>query len=242
MSSDYNKKIINDFNIYNYKIKDNFILKINNIENINKIEDNYDKFIKYNKIDNFSDLFDRRRIKSINVPPKNDDLGNDNKPITPVPDIQGRTYDASRMWSPVSMVGTIYEWNRGVIGISDDGKILKEKLDGTGNHHADATVRVARGLGVIINDTSAPFEAAVDATKDGLIIFQSEGDNAFIYFPREISNSQYNQLEEILIPRDSFNYSFTYGEDIYEDLTCDVVLDFAKKIIRPDTKYNEINF
>ena len=140
------------------------------------------------------------------------------------------------------MSGVVYEWNRGVIGISDSGEVLKEKLDGTINHHSDATVRIARGLGVIISDTTAPFEAAVNATKDNLIIFQSEGDNAFVYFPKEISSSQYEQLENILLPRDSFNFSFTYGEDIYEELSCDAVLDFSKKIIRTDLKYNQINW
>lgn len=238
MSSDYNKKIINNFNIYNYDINSKFDLKMNII---NKIEYNNDKFIKYNKIDNFSDLFDRKG-KSFNVPPKNDNLGNDNKSVTPVPDIQGRTYDASRMWSPVSRTGAIYEWNRGVIGIDESGNVSKEKLDGTSNHHSDATVRVSRNLGVILRDTGAPFEVAINATKENLVIFQSEGDNAFIYFPKEISNSQYNQLEKILIPRNVFNYSFTYGEDIYEDLTYDVVLDFAKKIIKSDLIYNQYNF
>ena len=51
---------------------------------------------------------------------------------TQTPSVQlphGSSYNANNMWSPVSSAGTVYEWNRGVIGISYDGVIEKEKLD-----------------------------------------------------------------------------------------------------------------
>ena len=131
--------------------------------------------------------------------------------------LAGRRYNASTSGSPVSKAGLIYEWKRGVIAVASDGTEEKEKLDQTGNHHVDATIRVAKKLGSIIGATQSPFEAAINATEDGLLIFQSEGDKALVYLPDTPSLQQIESLTRMLEPRKMFQFSFTYGEEIFED-------------------------
>ena len=132
--------------------------------------------------------------------------------------LTGRRYDASTSWSPVSDAGVIYEWNRGVIAVDSEGREEKENLDkNIFSHHADATIRVSRRLGSIIGITKSPFEAAINATEDGLLIFQSEGDKALVYLPDTPSQQQIESLTRMLEPRKMFQFSFTYGEEIFED-------------------------
>ena len=132
--------------------------------------------------------------------------------------LTGRRYDASTSWSPVSDAGVIYEWNRGVIAVDSEGREEKENLDKKFfSHHVDATIRVSRRLGSIIGETESPFEAAINATEDGLLIFQSEGDKAFVYLPDTPSLQQIESLTRMLEPRKMFQFSFTYGEEIFED-------------------------
>lgn len=234
-----------------YKINKDYDI-INNIDIIKNIDDykmnKENDLIYYNnflKADSFSSLF----LKQPKKVSGNLDLSTLQKlaglispqPIVPTKQTQtgrtpkqpsqtGRNYDASAMWSPESTAGKIYEWNRGVVGISLDGDIQKEILDGTFNHHSDATVRIASALGSPISETSAPFEAAVNCAKNGLLIFQSEGDNAFIYFPEAISEEQLNALIDVVTPRNDFNYSYTHAEQIYEEQTMDSVIEFATKL------------
>lgn len=132
--------------------------------------------------------------------------------------LTGRRYDASTSWSPVSDAGVIYEWNRGVIAVDSEGREEKENLDKKYySHHADATIRVSGRLGSIIGITESPFEAAINATQDGLLIFQSEGDKALVYLPDTPSLHQIESLTRMLEPRKMFQFSFTYGEEIFED-------------------------
>ena len=232
-------------------ISDKYIYKeINNNNNIPITYNNGD-YMKYNdpekynnyiKINSFSSLF-RKPGRLSNTPqipqsqqqntqkPVQQPTQQVTKPVTQQDTIQqGRAYDAGAMWSPVSWAGVVYEWNRGVIGISVDGEVVKEKLDGTINHHADATIRIAEELGSPIEDTTAPFEAAINCNKNGLLIFQSEGDNAFVYFPDEISEEQLSELKNIIAPRGEFSFSFTHKENIYEEQKASDVIAFATKI------------
>lgn len=230
------------------KIKEE--LKINNIyNNIDYIiEGKFIKIDKYKEIINFSDLFNKRARRAqrpyvqaqtfpgitIGKPTSTSD---DKKPkVDSVPSVpadsstlQGKSYDASQMWSPKSRSGVIYEWNRGVIGIGIDGEVVKEKLDGTYNHHADATYRVAESLGIDIAYTAAPFEAALNASSEGALILQFEGDTCFAYFPPSISTGQLDQLIGVLTPRSNFVYSFTHGDQIFDDdsINYQKVIDFA---------------
>ena len=45
-----------------------------------------------------------------------------------------------------------------------------------------------------------------------------------------LSNEQYNELENILKPRMNFNYSFVHNEDIYEEQTVQNVIEYAQNI------------
>ena len=239
-----------------YKIvKDKYI--INNINNIEKnyIDDidemyNYkdiNKLNYYKNINNFNDLFGRRSTKTGATTPRTQARPSTpstvTRPTQPSQTIQptqttqdtvlqGRAYDASRMWSPTSSAGRIYEWNRGVAAIGINGDVEKEVLDRTANHHADATVRLSANLGVTIEATTAPFEAAINAANNGLVIFQSEGDNAFVYLPETISEEQALALSDILQPRVDFNFSFTHKDEIFEEVKASDVLKFARDLIQ----------
>ena len=126
---------------------------------------------------------------------------------------------------------SIYEWIRGVAGIRKDGYVAKSSLDDDSFHHGDETIRVIRALGGKSELISAPFEAGIKGTEQGFLIFQSEGDNAFVYFPRTISEEQYRGLFEMITPRDGYNFSFTHGEKIFENKSANDVLDYALTII-----------
>lgn len=226
MNKDYDEKImINNLIVKNKIINDKYSLK--EISNCKK----YDEYIEINK---FMDLFGNRTSyhrAGLRVNPN----PTQNQPVDvqqtdTTPQLQGRVYDARGMWSPESTAGTIYEWNRGVIGIAFNGSVEKEKLDGTASHHADATVRIAASLGTPINDTRAPFEAAVNSANQGTLIFQSEGDNAFVYFPETISEEQVSALTNEILPRTMFNFSFTHGGEIFEEQNYQSVIDYASRI------------
>lgn len=232
---------INNFN-YNKEIK-NIIDKDIIINKEEKIMNNYNT---YKNVTSFSSLFVSRTSRNAQtVQPPMPSTPAPSKPTTQTsqntsvvqtqptttPNVTGgRTYDANRMWSPQSFAGKIYEWNRGVIGISLDGTMEKESLDGTLNHHSDATVRVVNALGSSITDNGMPFQMGVDGANEGIVVFQSEGDNGLVYFPENISAEQLNGLMSIITPRSSFNFSYTHGEEVFEDQTNQDVLAFATNI------------
>jgi len=145
---------------------------------------------------------------------------------------QGRAYDASKMWSPQSSNFNSYEWYRGVIGISNEGEMLVEKLNGTMFHHADRTVLIANSLGASINDTLAPFEAGLNASSEGILIMQFEGDAGLVYFPQSISASQLDCLISTLIPRSNYEFQFAYGDKIFEEQSYGEVIGFAVNLSR----------
>ena len=233
---------------YNYKYNYNKIIDNNkeiDILNNNEkyiINNVYDKYDKYKSVDSFSGLFNRAITSSPRPQTaspsttRNTNQAQTTRQTTqpiqstkndPQTNQNGRAYDTKTMWSPQSIAGKVYEWNRGVVGISIDGDIEKEILDGTFNHHADATVRIAEALGSPIEKTNAPFEAAINCANNGLLIFQSEGDNVFVYFPPVISEEQLNGLIDIVTPRNGFNFSYTHEEQIYEDQQMQAVINFA---------------
>ncbi len=234
---------------YNYNKKINIINNIEKDFNI-KEEINLNKEIIYNKYKDYTDfskLFSRKprvstspQTTTVSTPQSQPQVSTPRQstPVSPsqtTPQTsspvqtsqQGRTYDASQMWSPTSWAGNVYEWNRGVVVIAQDGTFIKEKLDGTYNHHADATVRSLGSLGIVIENTNAPFQAGIDGASEGAIVFQSEGDNGLIYFPPAISEEQLSELTNIITPRSSFNFSYTYGEEIFEDQDYQSVLSYA---------------
>ena len=144
---------------------------------------------------------------------------------------QGTQYDASRMWSPISNAGEVYQWNRGVIGISRNGVIETENLDKTFSHHAAATVKISRYFGVTIPMTTMPFQAGLDAKANGILLLQLEGDNCLVYFPDNVTNVQLNQLVKIVSPRQSFTFSFVHKDEIFENQKLQDVLSYANSFI-----------
>ena len=151
--------------------------------------------------------------------------------IQPQPTLpKGSSYNASAMWSPVSYAGTVYEWNRGVIGISYDGNVEKESLDGTYNHHADASVRVSSALGASIPMTTAPFEAGINASEKGVLILQAEGANCFVYFPESITTKQQQELIKAVTPRSGFEFSFVRGDEMFQFQTAKDVIEYTNAL------------
>jgi len=135
-------------------------------------------------------------------------------------------------WSPQSDAGIVYEWNRGVIAIDSEGQIVKERLDGTDNHHADATVRLSSIVGIDINPTTQPYEAGCEAANNNLVILQSEGDGALFYLPDEINEEQARAIEEIAAPRKSFNISFAYKGVPTDNISYEELMTFVRGITR----------
>ncbi len=233
MKDDYKK-------IYNDKLNENYL--------------KYNKIVKYEEAKNFSDLFQKRdsrnrtgqltqsQLNQLNQiirfiqsqqqtsqtsPVTNNSNSNDNSNQQS----QGRIVDPSRMWSPMSLAGRIYEWNRGVLAIDILGRVRKEKLDGTNNHHTDATERLAKYFGIIIDKDTNPFIAGVQASEEGLIIFQSEGDNGLVYFPESITEEQAVALTRELIPRQGFNFSYAHGEEVFEEQDLRAVLSHVAEML-----------
>lgn len=207
---------------------------LKNISNIDKKIKRNDKDY-YMKKNNFSELFQKYQQPPIKLIQKNYNnqftSKNSQTPLT------RRTTNMANRWSPKSSAGNIYEWNRGVIGIAQDGTTIKENLDGTINHHADATARIGRTLGYNINEEMLPFAAALECTENGLLIFQSEGNQAYVYFPDSISDDQLKELEKIITPRDMFEFSYSCnnGDLIEEEQKFQDVLNFANSIVRRNT-------
>lgn len=149
---------------------------------------------------------------------------------------QGTQYDASRMWSPISSAGIVYQWNRGVIGISYDGKIETENLDKTFGHHADATVKISNYFGISIPKTTMPFQAGIDAKDNGILLLQLEGAKCLIYFPDNITDVQLNELVRALLPRQNFIFSFVHKDEMFENQNVRSVLSYATNFVRAVTK------
>ena len=158
------------------------------------------------------------------------DTTTSNQQTTQNLNIQGRQYDASSMWSPISSAGKIYEWNRGVIEINPIGEIKKESLDGTLNHHEDATIRISKLFGITISNSVGPFDAAIKANKNGLVVIQTDGDNCFLYLPEQITIEQKERIIESLLPRRNFTFAFTHKEEVFDDdITYEIISDYLNQ-------------
>jgi hypothetical protein len=210
--------------IYNNKYTYNNIY--DGMDKIDKINDDFrDKYL----IEKFMDLFQNQRIAS---PSSQNPYGTTQPAEEQVQDQRGKFIAENRWKGPMSFeVENIYEWMRGVAGIREDGYVVKSSLDDDSYHHGDETIRVIRALGGNAILTSSPFEAGIIGSEKGYIIFQSEGDNAFVYFPHTITNEQYKELYEMITPRNGYNFSFTHNEKIFESKSVDDVLDYALTII-----------
>ena len=208
--NDMIKKIINDqkypeniMNIIDYKKYNYYPKTIDTNYFINEKHFIKDKIDKYMKATSLNSIFKQRSAQ------------------TPGPTNVTR-------WSPQSSAGLVYEWDRGVIAIGDDGTVIKEKLDGTLNHHADATIRVANQLGITLEPTNQPYLAGCEASANNLVVFQSEGNDALFYLPESISDAQAQAIEEIAAPRKNFSFSISYMGYPLDDLTYDILMSLVQ--------------
>lgn len=135
----------------------------------------------------------------------------------------------------------IYEWNRGVIGIEESGRTIKENLDVTDSHHAVATIRITRQFGKEIETTISPFEAGLESTKEGIIIIQTEKDCALIYFPNQITNEQFESLKTSLEPRANYSFSLIYQNRIIDEVNIFGIIELASSIIEYEEITNQIH-
>lgn len=125
---------------------------------------------------------------------------------TQTPSLTSRT--ATTGWSPMSIAGTIYKFNRGVIGIDYECETHEIILDRTARHHNEATA------------------------EKGTLIIQLEGDSMLVYLPKEMTTEQYNKLVSEVTPRSNFIVSFTHDGQIYDDnnVTASALLSFSQNL------------
>ncbi len=142
-----------------------------------------------------------------------------------------RSSNPKKRWSPRDLIsGKIYEWDRGVIGISRDGVVIKRDIDKLVSGHSKET----QYIGFITNCPTQkinPFEAAVNVSNQGTIIIQTEGMICFIYFPEYINEIQYNFLIEQLKPRYNFEFNIIKGSELLEDQDLNNTFKYAESLI-----------
>ena len=207
-----------DYKYYNIKeeINNIYINKNKELNYKNNIEYKYNI---YKDADSFSDLMRliqlARRIQqqqqaqqqtSAQTPaqaPTQTQAQAQQQTPTQTPSLTSRT--ATTGWSPMSIAGTIYKFNRGVIGIDYEGETHEIILDRTARHHNEATA------------------------EKGTLTIQLEGDSMLVYLPKEMTTEQYNKLVSEVTPRSNFTISFTHDGQIYDDnnVTASALLSFS---------------
>ena len=147
------------------------------------------------------------------------------------PNLTSRT--ATTGWSPMSIAGTIYKFNRGVIGIDYEGETHEIILDRTARHHNEATAEIGTLTNCPVSDKYAgPFENGLEVSEQGTLIIQLEGDSMLVYLPKEMTTEQYNKLVSEVTPRSNFTVSFTHDGQIYDDnnVTASALLSFSQNL------------
>lgn len=140
--------------------------------------------------------------------------------------------DTKNKWSPISLTGKIYDFNRGVIGIDKNGQKHKIILDGTNLHHNDATGEIGiRTNCTIKNRNAGPFEIAIEIANQGVTIIQLEGNSMLIYLPDEMTHKQLESLKTETAPRKNFKLSFTYKDYIYDNVNTDDLYTMCHNIL-----------
>ena len=215
---------------------DNF--KYNNIrKEINYNKDlNYKNNIEYKyniykNADSFSDLMKSIQLARRVQQQQQTQAQAQQQTPTQTPSLTSRT--ATTGWSPMSIAGTIYKFNRGVIGIDYEGEIHEIILDRTNRHHNDATAEIGTLTICPVSDKYAgPFENGLEVSEQGTLIIQLEGDSMLVYLPKEMTTEQYNKLVSEVTPRSNFTVSFTHDGQIYDDnnVTASALLNFSQNL------------
>ena len=141
---------------------------------------------------------------------------------------------ATSGWSPTSIAGTVYKFNRGVVGIDRDGNVTERVLDGTGDHHSEVTAEIGNLINLSPTERyTRPFENGLLASEGGTLIIQLEGDSALVYLPNELTDEQLTKLNLEITPRSNFAISFTHDGNIYEDdnINGQVLISFCQNLV-----------
>ena len=141
---------------------------------------------------------------------------------------------ATSGWSPTSIAGAVYKFNRGVIGIDRDGNVTERVLDGTRDHHSEVTAEIGNLTNLSPTERyTRPFENGLLASEEGTLIIQLEGDSALVYLPNELTEEQLTKLNLEITPRSNFAISFTHDGNIYEDdnINGQVLISFCQNLV-----------
>ena len=125
----------------------------------------------------------------------------------------------------------VYEWVKGVIGIDIDGLVIKNSLDNTDINYAVSTKEVINKIDKIKINSENLFQVGVIGSNNGLIIFQSNKEDALVYLPLEITKKQFDSLQGIIVPRGGFNYSFVHNNSIFENKSANELLNYANNLV-----------
>lgn len=141
---------------------------------------------------------------------------------------------ATTGWSPTSIAGSVYKFNRGVVGIDRDGNVTERVLDGTLSHHSEVTAEIGNLTNLSPTERyTRPFENGLLASEGGTLIIQLEGDSALVYLPNELTEEQLTKLNLEITPRSNFAISFTHDGNIYEDdnINGQVLISFCQNLV-----------
>ena len=125
----------------------------------------------------------------------------------------------------------VYEWVKGIIGIDIDGLVIKKNLDNTDINYATSTKEVINKIDKVKFDNENLFQVGVIGSDNGLIIFQSNKEDAIVYLPLEITKKQFDSLQGVIIPRGGFNYSFVHNSSIFENMNANELLNYANNLV-----------
>ena len=141
---------------------------------------------------------------------------------------------ATTGWSPTSIAGVVYKFNRGVVGIDRDGNVTERVLDGTWDHHSEVTAEIGNLTNLSPTERyTRPFENGLLASEGGTLIIQLEGDSALVYLPNELTDEQLTKLNLEITPRSNFAISFTHDGNIYEDdnINGQALISFCQNLV-----------
>ncbi len=147
--------------------------------------------------------------------------------------IQSKPIDRANGWSPQGN-NRIYKYYQAVIALLPNGELKEEEVRGRSNrtfNHYQGVSNVVRDLerkypnnetikqlqtelrnrNVIDN----PFLKAIKCSEFGIIILLIEGENAQIYFPKNISKDQFNVLQSLTNDLKDLNFRFLYEDEEY---------------------------
>lgn len=133
--------------------------------------------------------------------------------------------------SASSKKNIIYKYSREVIGIAPEADFHEENLDAYHDyHHVDATLKISEKLGVKLTKTISPYEAGVEASKNGLVIMQLSGNFCMLYLPATITQFQKTTIQEELFLRKDFSFSLSHNQSTLDYVDLEYIMKFLDSI------------